>query len=110
MRTHTIYIGVVDSKIGYWDQNRQPAKQKRARRKERIAWESMSGEEDFTVDFGAAWPFGGAPTVLSSTNGSIPPHTVDDQARLAPPYKYTVSILPSGPSEDPEIIIDPASD
>lgn len=108
MATHTIYIGLDDSTLVYWDQNGNPARYKHAQHQEWIRWQSKMGQE-FTVEFtGGKWPFAGSPTVLTSVNGQIQRRQVTENPPELARYKYKVTVLPSGPSDDPEIIIDPS--
>lgn len=108
MKTHTIYIGFVDSLIGYWDQDKQKAHKKHARRQDRIGWESL-GSEEFRLEFSNGSPFEGGQQVLVSAGGVIAPRKVDARAE-ARSYAYTVTALSSVGEADPEIVIDPDGD
>lgn len=108
MKSHTIYVGFVDSLVGYWDQDRQKADKKHAKRNDQIGWESL-GSEEYTVEFTAGSPFEGAPVVLSSVGGLIAPRKVDKGAE-SQTYPYKVTQRFSRLAADPEIIIDPPGD
>jgi len=113
-KEHTITIEGTGSNLSYKDQNGNPARVKRAKRLESIGWQSKDKEEFIIDDFKeketgtSAWPFEGKPETLESKGGEVPPLTVSDQAKLKISYKYTVRKPPSGPPDDPEIIIDPS--
>ena len=102
---HTIYIEIQDGRFTYRDQDTILARGKHAHHEDQVGWESKTGE-DFTIAF-VEWPFAGRLKVLKSKRGKVSPLQVHPNAKEDYEYKYTVSMLTSGLSDDPDIIIDP---
>jgi hypothetical protein len=104
---HTISIEVLDGRFTYRDQDTILARGKHAHHEDQVGWESKTGE-DFTIAF-VEWPFAGRLKVLKSKNRKVSPLQVHPNAKEDYEYKYTVSMLSSGLSDDPDIIIDPCN-
>jgi len=105
MATHTIYIGVEDGRLVYWDQNGNPARAKHAKHQDSIRWQSKMRME-FTVEFVGEWPFEPPPVLLPSQGGATERKKVVVDPKSAVIYKYGVRA--GELKDDPEIIIDPS--